>query len=146
MPINEFEWPQRRICYEWTNLNDDWRIPLLIVSNWLAQSAIWSLSCWFWTTKDEFEFWFFTAITFRAKLITRNVKLIGESLKLTGKTYIILISIIITIIIIIIISVNEENAYLLSAHSIYGLWRYCPGLAMPDYHWRIWQNKILSWG
>ena len=72
-------------CYEWTNLNDDWRIPLLIVSNWLAQFAIWSPSCWIWVAKDEFECWYFTAIAFWAKLIARNVKLIGDSLNLTGK-------------------------------------------------------------
>ena len=88
MFINEFEWPKRRECYEWTNLNYHWRIPLLIVSNWLAQFAIWSLSCWSRVAKDKFEFWYFTAIAFRTKLIARNVKLIGESLKLTGKSYI----------------------------------------------------------
>ena len=93
MLINEFEWPKRRECYEWTNLNYHWRIPLLIVSNWLAQFAIWSLSCWIWVAKDEFEFWYFTAIAFRTKLIARNVKLIGESLKLTRKSYIIFLTI-----------------------------------------------------
>ena len=82
MLINEFEWPERRKRYEWTNVNYNWRIPLPIGSNWLAEVAIRSLSCWFWATKDEFEFWFFTAIAFRAKLIARNFKLIGESLKL----------------------------------------------------------------
>ena len=37
---------------------------------------------------DEFQCCYFNGIAFRTNLVARNVKLIGDSLKLTGKTFI----------------------------------------------------------
>ena len=88
MPQNEFEFTRRREFYEWTNLSEHWRMRLLTTANSSAQFAIGLNGVWFWLHINEFHCRFVIAITFRTKALERNVKLIGDSLNLTGKTYI----------------------------------------------------------
>ena len=89
MPINEFEWPQRRDVTNgriWMTIDEYhcslWQIVALIgaICNLIAELLILS---------DQRRIWILILyrVAFRAKLNARNVKLIGESLKLTGKTY-----------------------------------------------------------